>query len=381
MLRTLSLLFLLADLVLATDLRSQSDPEFNVIGYKFLKYTDALPQDLLSNRSAVFTIVPDNKDNQRGDWQGMSEFAHKAFRSVGIDPVAYYNYQDLSASTDASKVFAQLLKKREVTNLIWIAAVYVQEELRRTLRFVILVTPFNGSESLVDNGQTAWKYQGRGFEEALKELRRAVLSQELPQANHLIPETPEFFSSTNIVKGKRYEEYNSDLRIDDLAVQPFVQTEIPKDLPAGNFNDSLAAEITIHNALVQEKNERLQEILAAYPFEYYLAEQGMDQNAIFKKGFQYVLMPLNTTGYNIKKMLGFPTDPNESDYITVRYQDGQPTLETIPVHTTVYKYYVKHILTGAVFLGSKWDADTSWEQALINYIENMKSELKIRGTR
>ncbi len=376
--RTFSLLFFIAALVLARDLRSQIDPELNIVGFKFLHYTDKLPDDLLSKRSAVFTIVPDDKNNQRGDWKGMSESAHKTLRSVGIDPVAYYNYQDLSAGEDASKLYSQLLKKREVANIVWIAAVYVQEEHRRTLRFVAVVTPFNSSTNFVDHGEQAWRYQGRTFEEVMKVLRRAVLMQELPRANHLIPEVPEFFSGTNILKGKRYEEYNSDLKIDDLGIQPFAQIEIPQDWPVSDLNDSIANEITANNEWIQEQNQRLQEILVEYPYEYYLAELGAGQSGIFKKGYQYVLVSLNTTGFNVKKMLGFTTDPNESDYITVRYQNGQPSLETLPVQTTVHKFYVKHILTGAVYLGSKWDADTTWEQALINYIENMKSELKIR---
>ena len=379
MLRIFSLLFLLTNWGLAPDLRSQSDPEFSIVGYKFLKYSDQLPKNLLSKRSAVFTIVPDDKSHQRGDWQGMSEAAHKTLRSLGIDAVAYYNYQDLSAGVDASKVYSRLLKKREVANIVWVAAFYVQEESRRTLRFVAAVTPFNGTETFVDDGAEAWKYQARDFEQVLRKLRDAVMVQELPQANHLVPETPEFFAGTNILKGKRYEEYNSDLKIEDMGVQPFAETRLPQDWPTSSLNDSIADELTARNALIDGKNQRLQEILAAYPYEYYLAEQGMDQNAIFKKGFQYVLVSLHTTGYNIKKMLGFRTDPNESDYITVRYQDGQSSLETIPVNRTVYKFYVKHILTGAVYVGSKWDADTTWEQALINYIENMKSELKIRN--
>jgi hypothetical protein len=35
-------------------------------------------------------------------------------------------------------------------------------------------------------------------------------------------------------------------------------------------------------------------------------------------------------------------------------------------------------VTGDVYLGTKWDADETMDEALKNYIQNFKDELKIR---
>jgi hypothetical protein len=52
-------------------------------------------------------------------------------------------------------------------------------------------------------------------------------------------------------------------------------------------------------------------------------------------------------------------------------------LKNIAANTVVYKFYVRHIDSGNIFLGTKWDADTTWQDALKNFIGGFKAELKI----
>ena len=149
--------------------------------------------------------------------------------------------------------------------------------------------------------------------------------------------------------------------------------------PPGEVNASLEEDLRAINQEVPLQNQRLAEVMEDYPFDFYLGESGMNEEDIAKKGYQYILYHLHTTGYNIKTMLGYPVDETETDYITVQYRDFTPNLVRIPVSPTGFtSFYVKHILTGNVFLGSKWDADTTWDQALVNYIENMKAEIRKR---
>ena len=84
-----------------------------------------------------------------------------------------------------------------------------------------------------------------------------------------------------------------------------------------------------------------------------------------------------TRGAVAKELLGYDMTKAESAILSVIYPDGQQQLKNIPANTPVFKFYFKHIDSGNVFLGTKWDADVTWQQALINQIRGMKTELRI----
>jgi hypothetical protein len=75
--------------------------------------------------------------------------------------------------------------------------------------------------------------------------------------------------------------------------------------------------------------------------------------------------------------LGYEAAKAQSAIVSVAYPDDKPHLKNIPANTMVYKFYFKHIDSGNIFLGTKWDADLTWQQALINQIKAFKAELKI----
>ena len=61
---------------------------------------------------------------------------------------------------------------------------------------------------------------------------------------------------------------------------------------------------------------------------------------------------------------------------SVVYSSDQMQLKTIPADERVYKFYFKQLQNGNIFLGTKWDADPSWMQALINQVRGMTFMLK-----
>ena len=126
------------------------------------------------------------------------------------------------------------------------------------------------------------------------------------------------------------------------------------------------------------KNLRLKDIMEGYPFEYYFLESGDGVTEVEKRGYQYILLDLHTTGTSIKEMLGYNMVEGETDYMTVKNRGGDISLKKIPIDAPVVKYYVKQVLSGDVYLGSEWDADMSWDEALINYIEGLKSRVSVR---
>ena len=77
------------------------------------------------------------------------------------------------------------------------------------------------------------------------------------------------------------------------------------------------------------------------------------------------------------ELLNYEIDYTETDYITLKtIMDEITTLEQIPVNAPVYKYYMKQIVNKEIYLGVQWDADLTWEGALLNHINNFKQALE-----
>ncbi len=365
-------------LPLATFAQS-ADEEINIAGFRFLDYNNKLPDNLLSSKTAVLVSVPPKspRTTERGDWKSFSESAHSQFRKMGIDAVAYYFVDDIKSGNDPAIHFADELQKRQVQNILLLSRVPLKVAGKVTERYVVVITPFNGEASFISNGQPAWKTQGKELDKVLKTLGREVYRSKQPKTNFLIPDLPEFFEDAEIIKGRRIPTYAGDLKVDKLAVPQFKPALIPDQRPGGTINNKVEKEILAHNQEVTRNNSRLANIMKSYPLKYEITNTDSDKE-LYDQGFQYVLVRLNTTGVNIKKMLDYEINPAEADYTTVKNRDGKTTLRSIPKNAPVYKYYVKHLYTGDVYIGSKWDADETWEEALQNFIAKMKEELKLK---
>jgi hypothetical protein len=86
---------------------------------------------------------------------------------------------------------------------------------------------------------------------------------------------------------------------------------------------------------------------------------------------------VHTRGSVAREILGYDTSKPESAYVSITYPDGTAQMKNISADTPIYKFYFKHIDSGNVFLGTKWDADVTWQQALKNHLVAFKTELKV----
>lgn len=363
--------------ILSFDLHAQGE-EVNTVGFTFLDYNFKLPNDFLSSKSIVVVSVPHKAGNskERGDWKLFSELAHKQFRRMGIDAIGYYNSDDLMSGRDATITFSKSFKKRKVKNIIFLSRVPAATNGVSSDQFVIVITPFNGKASLTSHGQAAWKTQSSEYNRAFKILGNEVYKSEQPKTNFLITDLPELFSDTKMIYGRRFGVNCRDLKVDKLGIPKFKKIEIPEKKPGGPINNLIEKEIVIYNAQVDVNNEKLEAIMKTYPFEYGLLE-GESDDDFYREGYQYVLLNLNTSGVSMRQLLNYKMDYTETDYITIRATDYGSTLKSIPVNALVNKFYVRHLYTKDVYTGAKWDADQSWEDALRNFIRNMKTEFKI----
>lgn len=299
-----------------------------------LNLNGGLPEKLLSTRTVVFHAYQLTEK----ELNTVQEYMQRS----GIDAVAYFEIDMLMASKDVTRAFADYLTKREVSNLMFV------EKNDAGYRFVI--TLFNGKETVVDPKQNAWSISNGVMTEALKTIWRTTANQ-LKKQNLLINEFPESGLTVNPILGKRNEFFAIDLKVDALAV-PKTGDEV--------------------------MDKELEEIFKAnYPLKYKLTEPGLTEKELRKQGLLYVVCFVHARGAVAKQLLGYDMSKSESALVSVTYPQGQQQLKNIPSNTPVYKVYFKHIDSQNAFLGTKWDADITWQQALLNQLKGLKAELKI----
>lgn len=266
---------------------------------------------------------------------------HENLVRTGIDAEAYFELDQVLGGWDMTKAYAAYFKKREFSNLIILQ--------KSNLGYTIFVTIFNNEDDLVKVGQPTWTTQNISLNEGLTLLFRAALSSNQSK-NYLINETPETDLPVTVIGGRRSELFPYDLKADKLAIRKF-----------GN----------------DESDKQLEELLKNYPLPYQMVEATVSEVELRKQGFLYILCFVHTRGAAAKTVLGYPVSPSEGAFVSVTFVNGQIQLKNIPADAPVYKYYVRHIDSGNLYLGNKWDADITWTDALKNYINGFKVELKI----
>ena len=299
-----------------------------------LNLQGALPEKLLSTRSAGYY-------DYRLTTKELGE-VQLAFQKTGIDAIIYFEMDKLFASKDVTKAFADYLLKREIVNLIFIE--------KNDQGYRISITPFSAKENVIEPKQAAWSITNRLLTEALKKLYTTAANQQKKQ-NLLINDTPETDAKIDAILGKRNEFFAADLKVDPLAVPKTGDPAIDKELE----------EIFKNN----------------YPLKFKMTEPGIPEKELRRQGQLYVLGCIYARGSVTKELLGYDMTKSESALLSLTFQDGHQQLKNIPSNTPVFKFYFKHIDSGNVFLGTKWDADITWQQALLNHIRGMKAELRI----
>lgn len=299
-----------------------------------LNLQGGLPEKLLSTRTAGFYHYTLSA-KELGEVQ-------LSFQKTGIDAIIHFELDKLFASKDVTKAFNDYLIKREIANLVFIE--------KSDEGYRITITPFTGKEDIIAPAQSAWSTSHKLLTEALKALGRSASSSQKKQ-NLLINDAPETEAVINPILGKRNEFYASDLTVDPLAVPKTGDEAIDRELE----------EIFRNN----------------YPLKFKMTEPGVGEKELRRQGQLYIMGFLYARGSVARELLGYDMSKSESAFLSVTYPEGQQQLKNIPSNTPVFKFYFKHIDSGNVFLGTKWDADITWQQALLNQIRGMRAELRI----
>jgi hypothetical protein len=302
--------------------------------YARIKSGTVLPPNLLSSKTVVFYPYT----------MGQKEItlAQQYFQRSGIDAVAYFETDYLIGGRDVSVNMAQYLNAREIANLI----VFQKSDGI----YKLTLFEYNRKANFIELEAPTWVNQNRLLEEILKTLYLAASNGGLKRENNLINDFPETGFSINAIDGKRNEYYAIDLKVDPLAVPKFGDEALDKEL---------------------------EEIMKAYPFKYTLTDPGLSEAELRKQGYLFVFRFVKARAKVAKQVLGYDITKAESAIVSISYTGDQPELRNISINADVYKYYFKHIDSGNVYLGTKWDADESWQQAIVNQLRGLKIELKI----
>ena len=294
--------------------------------YRFASYTSSVPEEVLYTKSVVFVDVVSQKgDRASNEWRELANTLHSTFREVGIDAVAYYAWQDVNAGKDVAQQLGKELSQREIKNVVFLTHNQPKQQ------HMLLIAPFDTENPFVNRKENAYQVSANNPQTLSRQLIDAVRRSGLERQNYLVIDQPEFFvGAGNIVRGKRAEGFAQDLKLDKLAIPRFETAD-----------DSVLAQV-----------------MEPYPYEYDLVDPQISEDELRQKGYQFILLNLHTQAANIRKMLGYQGQAN------------------VPLpNKPVYKYYVKHIYTGDVYLGDTWDADPNWRTALINHLRSMKQDM------
>ena len=297
-----------------------------------LKAGSAFPEKLLGTRSVVF--YPHTMPLKE------LEMVQDYFQRTGIDAVLYMERDFLAAGRDPSVALAEYLNAREISHIV---------VLEKDNGYGLYIVKYNNMADLFAENENAWYRKERSLDVLLQGLFRAA-NNSLTRENMLINEYPELGMPLNLFKGRRSDFFAIDLKVDPLAV--------PK---SGD----------------EAMDRELEEIMKSYPYKYKLTEPGLSEAQIRQDGSYYVLRFVYARDKAAQHLLGYDAAKSQSAIVSVTYPGDRPELKNIPANAMVYKFYFKHIDSGNIFLGTKWDADVTWQQALINQLKAFKAELKV----
>lgn len=352
-----------------------------IVDGKFLNYGGAFPEDLLSSRTAVLvrSTQVSSLDKSRGPWKEISAISHRTFKDLGIDAMAYYNADDFFATGQTRYDFALQMVKRRVSNILIID----QQEAQGRKVYNMVITSFNGKRSLIDHGSEAWRLESGDLKEILKELEDQIVHSTLVRENNLVLDEPEYFEIESVIKkkAKRYKTFPSDLTVDKLAIPIYEDMEVPESFASNSFNQQLQKDVNAYNSEISRRNQLMKEYFASYPFQYeFLEYDRRKEDHLLNNGFNYVLLTMETSGESIKKSLEYDDENIKQEvYTSQRLLDFKKEtyedVENNPATGKVVKFYIKHLLTGNVYVCNPWEASSDWEKSIRTLMLNMSEAM------
>lgn len=295
--------------------------------------SNAIPEKLLAGRTMVLHTSNFSEEELA--------MAQTVFQQTGIDVVGYFDVDHVLSGVDVVRGFANYFNRRQIA---FLALLHKDEK-----GFLISIVSYNRKPSLTDEGAGAWQVRSVSFREALIVLYTTA-SRTLKRENFLVSELPEQDLRVGFIRGDRQEICLPNVRSVRIAVPRFAN-------PAET--DSLTAFLKTH-----------------FPVKYQLVDPDLSDRQLIDQGFTYVLRFLYTRGALAKQLLQYEIKPGTT-LATATYPQGQLVVKTIPAQAYVYKFYLKELEYSTFVLGSQWDADLTWKEALLNHIHVYRADRRL----
>ena len=102
-----------------------------------------------------------------------------------------------------------------------------------------------------------------------------------------------------------------------------------------------------------------------------------NETTLLDKGYKSILRFVHARGILAKEIFGYDITQIARSLPTATIVNNEVQIKTISASQSVYKFYFKNIEYGNIFLGNKWDADITWQDALRNHLQALKINQKI----
>ena len=300
---------------------------------KDLNFGSDLPPGLLAGRSLVLY--------EPAYTTAELQEAQKYFQQAGIDATNYLDIDYVLAGPDPSRTFFNYFNTRNIKFLIILQ--------KNDKEYQSIITEYSGTLAFADNAHRSWKQSHTSFVELLRTIYRFAISTQ-KKSNFLINDVPEIGFSLRFFREDPDQRFSNDVRT--------FKTAIPR---WGNEQDDKELE-----ALVKEK----------FPQKCELVDRNLTDAELSDKGYRLVLRFVHTRGDAARDILGYDVTQTAGSLLTSYSVNGELKVKTVPSKKMIYKFYFKNTEYGNVFLGSKWDADETWQDGLRNHILGLRSELK-----
>lgn len=304
------------------------------------------PENLLQTKSLVIYAVPEKMSlSEPPEWLfDMQTF----FAEVGIDAVASLNTEKMLNLNGDFQPLPEWLLERGIKNLILMSA--AEEEGP----FLMLITPFNGKNSLYDKGEKAWARFTGDLEMVRNELGALYRTDRFARTNLLVNEYPEFFENTPDpgVVARSIPPQAATLKV---AIKAEEQPSIGKSHWHRLRSSFLfEEEKLLKNA--QNRNFMYTALAADTARTFELVAPETTYQSLRRDGYGYELYFLRAEEKTLYEWLPFPERPEPEGHI-------------------VYKFYLRNLRTNVIYLGTEWDAHPDWQTALNRFVAQMEKAL------
>lgn len=300
-----------------------------------LTLEEKVPADLLARKALLLFDEPittaDLRELQRG------------FQKIGIDAVVHFPLQLALSAEEITKQFTEYMLKREIRFIIFFH--------KKNSLYELVFVPFNGKGGWVTDGHSAWPVQGNSLTDMLQSIYRTTAANQ-KKKNFLISEEPETFVPLRPVSTERSEFFAVSLRNDAVAV------------------------IRTGNAAFDQRLETV--LKEKYPFKVQYFAPGTTTDQLRSKGCFYILRQIHASATEVMRLLGYRIPTSAKTITTHSFTTGKAESREISAETIVWKFYVRHIDSGNIFLGLKWDADEDMARAMENYVQGFQTSLGLR---